>query len=162
MFYKNSNNINLKEQKNKIEKNISKNRNRNGHSERGFTRFFINIGRSNKLQTHNLIGMINEFTKNRNLLVGKIDIFKNFSFFEVEEAHENLILKSFLRKEWNGEKLLVEKSKAPKEQDTKLKSVKKSRKRTSRKLTQNKRNSKSTKSVKGSFKEKFKRSKRRN
>ena len=162
LFYKNSNNINLKEQKNKIEKNISKNRNRNGHSERGFTRFFINIGRSNKLQTHNLIGMINEFTKNRNLLVGKIDIFKNFSFFEVEEAHENLILKSFLRKEWNGEKLLVEKSKAPKEQDTKLKSAKKSRKRTSRKLTQNKRNSKSTKSVKGSFKEKFKRSKRRN
>ena len=94
--------------------------------------FFINIGRSNKLQTHNLIGMINEFTKNRNLLVGKIDIFKNFSFFEVEEAHENLILKSFLRKEWNGEKLLVEKSKAPKEQDTKLKSAKKSRKRTSK------------------------------
>ena len=65
MFYKNSNNINLKEQKNKIEKNISKNRNRNGHSEKGFTRFFINIGRSNKLQTHNLIGMINEFTKSK-------------------------------------------------------------------------------------------------
>ena len=100
--------------------------------------------------------MINEFTKNRNLLVGKIDIFKNFSFFEVEEAHENLILKSFLRKEWNGEKLLVEKSKAPKEQDTRLKSAKKSRKRTSRKLTQNKRNSKSTKSVKGSLRKDLK------
>ena len=78
--------------------------------------------------------MINEFTKNRNLLVGKIDIFKNFSFLEVEEAHENLILKSFLRKEWNGEKLLVEKSKAPKEQDIKLKSAKKSRKKNFRKL----------------------------
>ena len=36
--------------------------------------------------------------QNRNLLVGKIDIFKNFSFFEVEEAHDNLILKSFIEK----------------------------------------------------------------
>ena len=75
-------------------------------------------------------------------LLVKLIFSKTFHFLKSEEAHENLILKSFLRKEWNGEKLLVEKSKAPKEQDTRLKSAKKSRKRTSRKLTQNKRNSK--------------------
>lgn len=161
-FYKNANNINLKEQKNKDRSRDSRKRNSKGHSEDGFTRFFINIGRSSNLQTHNLIGMINEFTKNRNIAIGKIDIFKNFSFFEVEENHENLVLKSFNRKDWNGEKLVVEKSKAPKEQDTKSYSDKRNRKRKSKtKLSNNKRNSSSSRVKKGSFKEKFKKSRRR-
>ena len=161
-FYKNANNINLKEQKNKDRSRDSRKRNSKGHSEDGFTRFFINIGRSSNLQTHNLIGMINEFTKNRNIAIGKIDIFKNFSFFEVEENHENLVLKSFNRKDWNGEKLVVEKSKAPKEQDTKSYSDKRNRKRKSKtKLSINKRNSSSSRVKKGSFKEKFKKSRRR-
>tara|TARA_B000000477_G_scaffold73777_1_gene61980 strand:- start:446 stop:2221 length:1776 start_codon:yes stop_codon:yes gene_type:complete len=161
-FYKNANNINLKEQKNKDRSRDSRKRNSKGHSEDGFTRFFINIGRSSNLQTHNLIGMINEFTKNRNIAIGKIDIFKNFSFFEVEENHENLVLKSFNRKDWNGEKLVVEKSKAPKEQDTKSYSDKRNRKRKSKtKLNNNKRNSSSSRVKKGSFKEKFKKSRRR-
>ena len=161
-FYKNANNINLKEQKNKDRSRDSRKRNTKGHSEDGFTRFFINIGRSSNLQTHNLIGMINEFTKNRNIAIGKIDIFKNFSFFEVEENHENLVLKSFNRKDWNGEKLVVEKSKAPKEQDTKSYSDKRNRKRKSKtKLSNNKRNSSSSRVKKGSFKEKFKKSRRR-
>ena len=161
-FYKNANNINLKEQKNKDRSRDSRKRNSKGHSEDGFTRFFINIGRSSNLQTHNLIGMINEFTKNRNIAIGKIDIFKNFSFFEVEENHENLVLKSFNRKDWNGEKLIVEKSKAPKEQDAKSYSDKRNRKRKSKtKLSNNKRNSSSSRVKKGSFKEKFKKSRRR-
>jgi len=161
-FYKNANNINLKEQKNKDRSRDSRKRNSKGHSEDGFTRFFINIGRSSNLQTHNLIGMINEFTKKRNIAIGKIDIFKNFSFFEVEENHENLVLKSFNRKDWNGEKLVVEKSKAPKEQDTKSYSDKRNRKRKSKtKLSNNKRNSSSSRVKKGSFKEKFKKSRRR-
>ena len=161
-FYKNANNINLKEQKNKDRSRDSRKRNSKGHSEDGFTRFFINIGRSSNLQTHNLIGMINEFTKNRNIAIGKIDIFKNFSFFEVEENHENLVLKSFNRKDWNGEKLVVEKSKAPKEQDAKSYSDKRNRKRKSKtKLSNNKRNSSSSRVKKGSFKEKFKKSRRR-
>ena len=161
-FYKNANNINLKEQKNKDRSRDSRKRNSKGHSEDGFTRFFINIGRSSNLQTHNLIGMINEFTKNRNIAIGKIDIFKNFSFFEVEENHENLVLKSFNRKDWNGEKLVVEKSKAPKEQDTKSYSDKRNRNRKSKtKLSNNKRNSSSSRVKKGSFKEKFKKSRRR-
>ena len=161
-FYKNANNINLKEQKNKDRSRDSRKRNSKGHSEDGFTRFFINIGRSSNLQTHNLIGMINEFTKNRNIAIGKIDIFKNFSFFEVEENHENLVLKSFNSKDWNGEKLVVEKSKAPKEQDAKSYSDKRNRKRKSKtKLSNNKRNSSSSRVKKGSFKEKFKKSRRR-
>ena len=161
-FYKNSNNINLKKQKNKDESSVSHKRNSKGHSEEGFTRFFISIGRGNNLQTHNLIGMINEFTKKRDIVIGKIDIFKNFSFFEVENAYENLILKSFYKKDWNGEKIIVEKSKAPKSQDLKSPTENKRKKRKSaNRLKNNKRSYSKEKEKKGSFKEKFKKSKRR-
>ena len=161
-FYKNSNNINLKEQKNKDKPSVARKRNSKGHSEDGFTRFFINIGRGSNLQTHNLIGMINEFTKNRNIVIGKIDIFKNFSFFEVENAYENLILKSFYKKDWNGEKLIVEKSKAPTDQDVKSSTENKRKKRKSaNRLKNNTRSYPKGKEKKGSFKEKFKKSKRR-
>ena len=161
-FYKNSNNINLKEQKNKDKPPVARKRNSKGHSEDGFTRFFINIGRGSNLQTHNLIGMINEFTKNRNIVIGKIDIFKNFSFFEVENAYENLILKSFYKKDWNGEKLIVEKSKAPKDQGVKSSTENKRKKRKSaNKLKNHTRSYSKGKEKKGSFKEKFKKSKRR-
>ena len=164
-FYKNANNININPKAANNKNNNKKNRergDRNGHAEDGFSRFFINIGRNKNLQTHNLIGMINEFTKKRNIIIGKIDIFKNFAFFEIEDNYTDLILKSFKRKEWNGEKLLVEKSKAPKnkkhEQKDHLKDIKK---RKSNKLRKNKRNSSISKTKKGSFKEKYKRSKKR-
>ena len=83
------------------------------HAEEGYTRFFINLGNQKNMQAQNLIGMINEFTKQRNIPVGKIDIFKNFSFFEVDSQFEGSILSSFKGTEWNGERVSVEISKAP-------------------------------------------------
>lgn len=67
---------------------------RNGNV-RGFTRFFINVGEKNKVKAPNLIGLINEKTRNRNIEIGKIEILRNFSFFEADSAHEQLILESF-------------------------------------------------------------------
>ena len=37
------------------------------HAEEGYTRFFINLGNQKNMQAQNLIGMINEFTKQRNI-----------------------------------------------------------------------------------------------
>ena len=55
------------------------------------SRFFINIGKEKDLQTHNLIGLINEYTKDRNIPVGKIDIMRKFSFFETPSNFESTI-----------------------------------------------------------------------
>ena len=57
--------------------------------------------------------MINEFTKNNNIPIGKIDIMKKFSFFEIPEKHEGLILKNLNDKKWKGNKISVEKSRKP-------------------------------------------------
>ena len=86
---------------------------RNGHAEAGHTRFFINLGKEKDMQAHNLIGLINEYTRNRNIPVGKIDIMGKFSFFEVSNDFETDILSSFSDAVWNGNRVNVEVSQAP-------------------------------------------------
>lgn len=61
----------------------------------GFTRFYINIGSKLNINASNLIGLINDQTQKRNIEIGKIDILRNFSFFEVDKQFEKLILSSF-------------------------------------------------------------------
>jgi len=85
-----------------------------------FTRFFINVGSTNKLTAQRLMGMINEFTRNRHIRIGRIDIMRNFSFFEVDKQFENDILQSFKKEEFEGVRLVVEVSKpsnAPNSED---------------------------------------------
>ena len=108
-FYKNAPSLNT------IKTNEKKKRQdrKTGHAESGYSRFFINLGKSQDLQTHNLIGLINEYTKNRNIPIGKIDIMRRFSFFEVPIDFESDILKGLSNAKWNGEKVIVEISKDP-------------------------------------------------
>ncbi|MFH2141200.1 MAG: DEAD/DEAH box helicase [Bacteroidota bacterium] len=80
-------------------------------SSRKFSRFFINVGSNNEVGVNNIIGMINDFTRNRDITIGKIDIMKKFSFFEVESNYENEILDSFKGASLKGYKLSVELSK---------------------------------------------------
>ena len=98
-FYKNAQDLNI---------NTTKDKNNERRAENGFTRFFINLGKTHKLEPQNLIGLINEYTRNRNHIIGKIDIMKNFSFFEVEKPAEKEILEGFSNSQWNGYQLTVE------------------------------------------------------
>lgn len=59
------------------------------------TRFFINIGKSQRLEVKDLIGMINEATRDRNIPIGTIDLMNDFSFFEVAKEFEDTILEAF-------------------------------------------------------------------
>lgn len=66
---------------------------------RGFTRFYIGMGQKHKLKAPNLIGLINEVTNKRDIEIGKIEILRNFSFFEADSEFEKLILDSFANEE---------------------------------------------------------------
>ncbi|MEE2931063.1 MAG: DEAD/DEAH box helicase [Bacteroidota bacterium] len=89
-----------------------------GKAEEGYSRFFINIGKKQNLKSHNLIGLINESTRKRNIPIGKIDILRKFSFFEVDSNFEQDILNSFTDTYFNGNSLNVELSQAPKLDET--------------------------------------------
>ncbi len=68
---------------------------RESRDNENFTRFFINIGSKDDLNPSTLIGLINRYTKESNIDVGRIEIMKSFSFFEVDKAFESKIIKSF-------------------------------------------------------------------
>ncbi len=120
-FYKNAPDLNVSGSNNKARSDRGERKGdrkerrgeRNGHAEAGHTRFFINLGKEKEMQAHNLIGLINEYTRNRNIPVGKIDIMGKFSFFEVSENFETDILSSFSDAVWNGNRVNVEISQAP-------------------------------------------------
>lgn len=94
-------------------------RNRDGRSQShaskpGDVRLFINLGKMDKLTVPGLIGLINDATRRKNIPIGKIDLLKNFSFFEVNEAVVDLLITSFKKVHFKGRKVNIEVSdKAP-------------------------------------------------
>jgi len=77
-----------------------------------FTRFFINLGTKNGLNASRLIGLMNDRTRTRNIEVGKIDIMRKFSFFEIEKQYESEVLNAFGGDvEFEGARIAVEISK---------------------------------------------------
>tara|TARA_B100002003_G_scaffold215138_1_gene213792 strand:- start:613 stop:2433 length:1821 start_codon:yes stop_codon:yes gene_type:complete len=174
-FYKNAPDLNIstnsksergrKKERGKRDKKDKKG-GRTGHAEEGYSRFFINLGKLQNLETHNLIGLINEYTRQRNIPIGKIDILRKFSFFEVDSNHEQDVLAGLANANWNGNKVSVELSKPPSFGSDFRKSSKGSgRKRfdAKQKSSSNRRKSGGRRSAggKGSFKDKFKASTKR-
>jgi len=70
-------------------------RGRSRSNDSNYTRFFINQGVKDGMTKRDLMGMINRVTRRRDITLGRIDVMKNFSFFEADKGMESDILKSF-------------------------------------------------------------------
>ncbi|MCH3885011.1 DEAD/DEAH box helicase [Tenacibaculum aquimarinum] len=68
---------------------------RRGASNENMTRFFINIGRKDKLNPARLIGLINDQNIGNKVEIGAIDILDTFSFFELDKNFEAATLDAF-------------------------------------------------------------------
>jgi len=79
-----------------------------GRAEVGFSRLFINIGSKDNLNPSSLIGLINQYTKESNIDIGRIEIMKAFSFFEIDSSFENKLLNAFKDAEFNDIKIVAE------------------------------------------------------
>ena len=66
-----------------------------GSKRKEYSRFYINIGSKSGINPTKLIGLLLDTTNDRNIDIGKIEIMKGFSFFEVEKNQEQVILRSF-------------------------------------------------------------------
>jgi len=156
-FYKNAPDLNVTA--NSKNTNINRNEKRNkktqrpGHAEIGHTRFFINIGKEKDLQAHNLIGLINEYTKTRNMPIGKIDIMRKFSFFEVPSDFKNDILNGLRDVKWNGVRVNVEISQIPgnKSNSGKRRGEGKEKRKVRTNITRNKKSNRKNSSFKAKF-----------
>ena len=76
--------------------------------------FFLNLGETDKLKPVDIIGMVNDCTGVRDINIGKIDIMKNFSFFEAEESYTQDILEGLVGSTFKKRKINVEIAEAKK------------------------------------------------
>ncbi len=71
-------------------------------------RFYINIGKKKQLAPLQLIELINEAVGKKNVEIGKIEILRNFSFFELDEEFEQPLLLGMMGKKYGKVDLVVE------------------------------------------------------
>ncbi|MDX9932873.1 MAG: DEAD/DEAH box helicase [Bacteroidales bacterium] len=76
-----------------------------------YSRFHINVGEKEGLSVPRMIGLINDYCRRRDIPIGKIDVLRKFSFFEVDAKFESHVLSSFAHADFNGTPLEVTLSK---------------------------------------------------
>ena len=89
-YYKNSPDLNVPDEKDFNQKGKDKGKRRGNNKD--FTRLFINVGQNQGLNAQRLMGLVNESTRDRNIPIGKIDIMKSFSFFEIDKEYTDKVL----------------------------------------------------------------------
>ncbi len=80
---------------------------RSRQAEAGFTRLFINLGKTDGFFPAELISLLNANTRGR-IELGRIDLMKNYSFFEVDEKEAQTVVKALNRAKFGGRKVMVE------------------------------------------------------
>ncbi|MFT3737697.1 MAG: DEAD/DEAH box helicase [Breznakibacter sp.] len=99
-YYENSPDLNIHEDGRKKDKP--------GVGRAGFSRLFINLGKANNFTPPALFSLIEQATGQRGIELGKIEILRNFSFFEVETENESLMIESLTNTRFRGERVSVE------------------------------------------------------
>ena len=76
-------------------------------AEPGFTRIFISLGKADNFFPAQLIDLVNKNLPRR-VRLGRIDLMRSFSFFEVEDKQAQAVLKGLNNTTFNGRKVTVE------------------------------------------------------
>ena len=82
-------------------------RERSRQAEEGFSRLFINLGRTDKLNPKELMSLVNEHIRGK-VEIGRIDIMQNFSFFEVREEEADRVVKFMSGQHFKNREIKVE------------------------------------------------------
>ena len=77
-------------------------------AEKGYTRLFLNLGKTDGFYANQIIELINRNMKKQRTTIGRIDLMQNFSFFEVAEKQANDVINALNKVNLNGRKVIVE------------------------------------------------------
>ena len=80
--------------------NVDESRDSRGEVSR-FQRMFFSVGRKDKMAAQQIIGLINEVTRSRDVRIGRIDIMHAFSFVDVDSNSVELLKRSFASEKQN-------------------------------------------------------------
>ena len=73
-----------------------------------YTRLFINLGKSDGFYPEQLIELVNSNTRGKKVPIGKIDLLKTFSFFEVEPGYANDLIEALNHATFDNRRVAVE------------------------------------------------------
>ncbi len=76
-----------------------------------FSRFFINLGLRDNVNVSTLIGYLNRNLKGQKIEIGKVEIMKKFSFFEMDKIYEDEVLAAFKNADFDDKEVVIELSK---------------------------------------------------
>lgn len=110
-YYKNAPEIeqpNTESKKNERKERKERGGERSRKAEKGYTRLFLNLGKTDGFFPNQIIDMINRNIKKERIQIGRIDLMQNFSFFEVIEPQAALVVKALNKTTVNGRKVVVE------------------------------------------------------
>ena len=77
-------------------------------AEKGYTRLFLNLGKTDGFYANQIIELVNRNLKKQRIQIGRIDLMQNFSFFEIIEAQAPMVIKALNKVSLNGRKVIVE------------------------------------------------------
>ena len=107
-YYKDADEIETVDEKSSRKERAERGENGKCHqAEEGFVRFFINFGKTDRMNVNQLIELINRCVPGK-VRIGRIDLMEKFSFFEVEEKEARRVEKSMNGYELEGRRISVE------------------------------------------------------
>ena len=107
-YYKNARDINISGDSMEEKRSKREKRSREDRRNTSFAGFYVNVGFKHKLNPGRLIGLINECLRSSDAVIGKIEVMKTFSFFEIDNKWESKLFVGFKGKKFEGIPLLIE------------------------------------------------------
>lgn len=102
-YYQNATDLNIYDEK-------KEKKDRSASDAEQFDRVFINIGKLDRIRPGDLMGLINNYTRDisEKIAIGHIDIMRNFSFVDVDKTYSQEIINRMNGQKIDGYKLVVE------------------------------------------------------
>ena len=105
-YYKDAVDLNVNEREEKKDrKELKKERE---HRDETMKRLYFGMGKNDHILPQKIIGKINDVTRSKNIPIGRIDLYPDFSYVDVEESFVPLILDCFADPHSNPRGIVVE------------------------------------------------------
>ena len=104
-----------------------------------YARLFINLGKTDGFYPEQLIELVNRNTQGKKVPLGRIDLMKTFSFFEVDQEYSDFLINALNKSKFNDRRVSVEiaQEKGDRDSDGRDRPAKKAAKRSDRKPDRN-------------------------
>ena len=105
-YYKNAVDLNADERDEK--KDRKERKKERDHQDETMTRLYFGMGKNDHILPQKIIGKINDVTRSKNIPIGRIDLYPDYSYVDVEQSFVPMILECFADPHSNPRGIVVE------------------------------------------------------